>query len=660
MARVWYHGGGRRLLLGRQQVWRARRRNRDQPGEPRCGPRRTQARCSERRCEAHRRRHDNGRCLLLGRQQLRPSRRRHHHRPEQPSCGARRDHVCRGQRRSRPHVGHPSGWTGPLLGLEPLRAAGRRHRRRQVEPCRRVGWAHLPCAQRRWRRGGSHVRLDFDRRGVLLGRWRIRGAWGGPVGFSALHHRACQSRGTTMTPCDEETSMTLRRLVASIIVAALTVTHCSDRPTPAAPGPIRHPISTDMSQPQRDRHVVVFAAERVPADFPARVAALGGSVAMSLDSIGVTAVIGLTDTAAAQLATAPDVKAVEPDPLIGISGEQLEPADTTGDLASSAALAAAEPSGLPTSAPFYPRQWNVRAVFADQAWAAGQTGSRDVVVAVLDAGIDYLHPDLVGLVDLVRSKSFVPEEDVEVAARFPGRLAISDLNYHGTAIASIIASNGKVVAGINQHVTLLAVKIWNRSLVGPASRFLAGLVYAADQGADVINVSGEYSRDKSDSGGVAAAFNRATNYAFRKGALLVSVAGNDTTYLDHDGDRVRFPCQSPHAICASGTGPAGADGINGPWHDVDARAPDSAYGRSAHAGAAPRGCGRPIPQSGGPLPHAPDGDHAGSGVPRTPAPGSGQWHQLCRAARRRSRRARGAAGSREPGAEPRADPPVGR
>jgi len=385
--------------------------------------------------------------------------------------------------------------------------------------------------------------------------------------------------------------MTLQQCIASTVVAALTVTGCSDLPAPTAPGPIRHSISTDLSRPESGRYVVLFTAERIPPDFPERVAALNGSVETSLDSIGVAAVSGLTDGAAAELATAPDVRAVEADRVTGISGEQVEAADTAADLAPSPSLASLEGSPSPTSAPFYPRQWNMRAVFADQAWAAGHTGSREVVVAILDAGIDYLHPDLVGLVDVARSKSFVPEEDAEVAARFPGRLPISDLNYHGTAVASIIASNGKVVAGINQHVTLLAVKIWNRSLVGPASRFLAGLVYAPDQGADVINVSGDYTRDRSDSGGVGAAFNRAANYVFRRGALLVSVAGNDTTDLDHDGDRVRFPCQSPHAICASGTGPAGADGINGPWHDVDARAPYSAHGRSAIDVAAPSGAG---------------------------------------------------------------------
>src|SRR4029077_6993075 len=379
-------------------------------------------------------------------------------------------------------------------------------------------------------------------------------------------------------------------LLAVVAVAALTLESCGDQGPPIQPAMRGMIAATLTSTGQGGRHLVVFATERVPADFAERVADLGGSVETSLDSIGVAAVTGLSDAAAAALSAAPDVRAVEPDPIIGISGEQVEAADTA-DLASSSALVSLEASPSPTSAPFYPRQWNMRAVFADQAWAAGQSGARHVVVAILDAGIDYLHPDLVGLVDLARSKSFVPEEDAEVAVRFPGRLPISDLNYHGTAVASIIASNGKVVAGISQHVTLLAVKIWNRSLVGPASRFLAGLVYAADQGADVINVSGDYTRDKSDSGGVGAAFNRAANYAFRRGALLVSVAGNDTTDPDHDGDRVSFPWQSPHAICASGTGPAGADGINGPWHDLDARAPYSAYGRSAIDVAAPSGAG---------------------------------------------------------------------
>jgi len=91
--------------------------------------------------------------------------------------------------------------------------------------------------------------------------------------------------------------------------------------------------------------------------------------------------------------------------------------------------------------------------------------------------------------------------------------------------------------------------------------------------------------------GIIAAAERAVNYSFRKGAVFVSVAGNDTGDLGHDGDKVRLPCQATHVICASATGPTGAAGINGPWVNVDAPAPYSGFGRSAIDVAAPGGTG---------------------------------------------------------------------
>src|SRR5207245_3179351 len=121
----------------------------------------------------------------------------------------------------------------------------------------------------------------------------------------------------------------------------------------------------------------------------------------------------------------------------------------------------------------------------------------------------------------------------------------------------------------------------------------SGIMYAADQGADVINLSRGSERHKSQSPGFVAAFERAVNYAFRKGALVVSVPFNDAADLDHDGDIVRLPCEAGNAICTAATGPTGASGVNGPWVDVDARAPYTAFGRSAISVAAPGGTGNP-------------------------------------------------------------------
>jgi len=386
--------------------------------------------------------------------------------------------------------------------------------------------------------------------------------------------------------------MTVQRFLASTVVAALTVTGCSDQPAPTAPGAIRHPVSADLSHHQPGRYIVLFAAEQVPADFGERVATLGGSVEASLDSIGVAAVTGLSQAAADKLAATADVQSVQPDRVVTLKPDGVDDGGASMELTPSETLAAADATASPTAAQFYARQWNMRAVFADQAWAAGHRGSRDVVVALLDSGLDYTLPDFDGLVDLSRSKSFTPDEDPIVAERFPGRLPISDLFSHGTAVASVIGSRGTILAGVNQDVTLIAVKVFNRLNEGSVAQLLAGLVYAADQGADVINMSLGDTFDRRKDRASVAAVNRAANYAFRKGAVLVASSGNDAAELDHNGDVVVLPCEAPHVICVSATGPTSNAGVNGPWVDVDAFVTlYSNYGRFAIAVAAPGGTG---------------------------------------------------------------------
>jgi subtilisin family serine protease len=388
--------------------------------------------------------------------------------------------------------------------------------------------------------------------------------------------------------------MNRHRLVACAAATVLGLEGCSDRPQPAAPDGLL-PSYASTADPGAGRYLVLFAAERVPGDFGARVASLGGAVESSLDSIGVAAVTGLTQGAAAELASAAGVRAVEPDPVGASADDQLEDADSLAVWATSDLVALADATASPTAAQFYARQWNMRAVFADLAWAAGHLGSSNVKVAILDTGIDYLHPDLVGLVDLARSTSFVPEEDPVVALNFPGRLPFSDLHWHGTAAASIVGSNAAVVAGVNRYVTLLAVKVNDRQRRSSLGRFLQGIVYAADQGADVISISDGRDINMSANPGARTAVERAVNYAFRKGALVVSLPFNDAADLDHNGDIARLPCEAANAICVSATAPTGAAGVNGPWVDVDARAPYSGFGRSAIDVAAPGGAGAGFP-----------------------------------------------------------------
>ncbi len=366
-------------------------------------------------------------------------------------------------------------------------------------------------------------------------------------------------------------------LILSLV--GLSLQGCQDQPAPTqsrASGALA--ASVTPADPA-GRQLVVFTAERVPADFANRVARLGGTIEAALDSIGVAAVTGLSDVAVTELGAAADIRAVEPDPMTSLRDD--------GE-ATDEATVAADATASPTGAQFYARQWNLRAVSAPDAWAAGHLGSRDVVVAILDTGIDYANPDLAGLVDLDRSISLVPED---VTRHYPGRLPFSDLFWHGTAVAGVVASNAILLAGVNRSVTLLAVKVADSTNNHTVGRLISGIVYAADQGADVINLSRGSQRDKSQSPGFVAAWERAVNYAFRKGALVVSVAFNDAADLDHNGNIVRMPCEAANAICVSATGPTGAAAINGPWVDVDAIAPYSAFGRSAVSVAAPGGAG---------------------------------------------------------------------
>ena len=61
---------------------------------------------------------------------------------------------------------------------------------------------------------------------------------------------------------------------------------------------------------------------------------------------------------------------------------------------------------------YFSQQWNLKAIGIEQAWAEGEFGSHKVRVAILDTGIDYLHPDLVGRVDLKDSISLVSSQPV--------------------------------------------------------------------------------------------------------------------------------------------------------------------------------------------------------------------------------------------------------
>ena len=341
------------------------------------------------------------------------------------------------------------------------------------------------------------------------------------------------------------------------------------------------PVSGAAAEAEGGTYLVLFEDTYVPEDFTGQVAALGGTVEFA-HPVGIAIVSGLAEGAAAELGARGNISAVRAN-----GSYALDPFLAEGALAAVESMP--ESPDDPATAARYSWQWNMRAIDADLAWAAGRLGSPEVTIAIVDTGIDYLYPDLLGLVDLSRSVSFVPTDDALVDALFPGRHHVTDLYFHGTHVAATASSNSLVAAGVTTQTTLMGVKVCSVQGWCEDAAVIQGVLHAVDNGADVINMSLGGYFDKRDEH-VVGFINRAFNYANRMGVTVVVSAGNDSIDMDHDGDSYKTYCNTPNTICVSATGPTHADDVRvGPWYNIDAPAEYTNFGRSAINVAAPGG-----------------------------------------------------------------------
>jgi subtilisin family serine protease len=174
-------------------------------------------------------------------------------------------------------------------------------------------------------------------------------------------------------------------------------------------------------------------------------------------------------------------------------------------------------------------QWGPRRVRAPRAWDATK-GSSSVVVAVVDTGVDYGHPDLQGL--FVTGYDFV-NNDADPR----------DDQGHGTAVAGVIAArtqNHEGQAGMCWKCSVMPVKVLDRNGSGPTSTIAAGMVWAVNHGARVINLS-------LGGAGTTQALQDAVLFAASKGVLVVAAAGNS-------GSSTRFyPAAYAEALSVAAT-----------------------------------------------------------------------------------------------------------
>src|SRR5207247_180736 len=109
---------------------------------------------------------------------------------------------------------------------------------------------------------------------------------------------------------------------------------------------------------------------------------------------------------------------------------------------------------------------------------------------------------------------------------FPGAEVYTDLFFHGTHTGATVSSNAVRIAGITSGTKLVAVKVCGYINECPFSSILNGVIYAADNGADVINLSVGGAFAKAGNGRFVGLINKAFNYARSQGVPTVVSAGD--------------------------------------------------------------------------------------------------------------------------------------
>lgn len=174
-------------------------------------------------------------------------------------------------------------------------------------------------------------------------------------------------------------------------------------------------------------------------------------------------------------------------------------------------------------------QWNLPEIATEKGWNVTR-GEDDMIVAIVDTGVQADHPDLQGR--LVQGYNVID----------PSKPPNDDVG-HGTHVAGIIAAqvdNNEGIAGLTWYTKIMPVKALDSTGAGTTYSVAEGIIWATDHGADVINMSlGNYAQ--------AQFLHDAIKYAYDHGVVLVAASGNDST------DRPGYPAAYPEVFAVGAT-----------------------------------------------------------------------------------------------------------
>lgn len=184
---------------------------------------------------------------------------------------------------------------------------------------------------------------------------------------------------------------------------------------------------------------------------------------------------------------------------------------------------------IPNDELFKDYQWNLPEIETLQGWNITK-GDENIIVAVVDTGIDLDHPDLHDKIvqgyNAINSDN-EPHDDVG----------------HGSHVAGIIAANvdnQQGVAGMSWYNKIMPIKVLDESGAGSAYHVAQGIIWATDHGASVINLSlGNYVDSQF--------LHDAVRYAYDRGVVLIAASGNDNT------SKPGYPAAYPEVFAVAAT-----------------------------------------------------------------------------------------------------------
>ena len=424
----------------------------------------------------------------------------------------------------------------------------------------------------------------------------------------------------------------MRKALGTAVLSLLAVTTVSTAATTA-------PAVATSQTATAKKYVVVYRKGASVTSARAAIKAAGGTIVKERTKIGVASVSTKSTGFQAAIRKSRFISGVARDRVIGRSPaaglsaaarrDAVEKEGRSAAASSAPPSHSSSPNNHPLAEPLSDRQWNMQMIGATPTGTyATQPGSKKVMVGVMDTGVDGNHPDIKPNFSFALSRNFttdIPLVDGACADDPDGSCtdpAWVDEDGHGTHVASTIGSpiNDLGIAGVAPNVTLVNVRAGQDSGYFFLQPTIDALMYSADIGIDVVNMSfyidpwlyncgpanpaldpvtglpTDSPAEQAEQQAIIDATNRALDYAHSKGVTLIGAAGNSHENLGADPkfddsspdfppgtERERIvsnacldmPTEGNHVLSISAVGPSGrkADYSNFGMEQINVAAP---------------------------------------------------------------------------------------